>query len=113
MREALATFQSHHLEELASSCRSLLRAAGEPVPRRGRGESEVPEALSALGVTSREVDVLWLVVERLSNREIGERLHVSHRTVERHVGMLLTKVGVENRRQLAQAAARLGATSTQ
>lgn len=112
LREALATFQAHHLEELASSCRSLLRAAGEPVPRRGRGESEVPEALSALGVTSREVDVLRLVAERLSNREIGERLHMSHRTVERHVGMLLTKVGVANRRQLAQTAARLGAATT-
>ena len=109
LREALATFQAHHLEELASSCRSLLRATGEPVPRRGRGESEVPQALRPLGVTSREVDVLWLVVERLSNREIGERLHMSHRTVERHVGALLTKAGVENRHQLAAVAARLGA----
>ena len=107
LREALATFQADHLEELASSCRSMLRAAGEPVPRRGRGESEVPQTLRALGVTSREVDVLWLVVERLSNREIGERLHLSHRTVERHVSTLLTKVGVENRRQLAQVGARL------
>ena len=86
----------------------MLRAAGEPVPRRGRGESEVPEALRSLGVTGHEIDVLWLVVERLSNREIGERLHMSHRTVERHVGMLLTKIGVENRRQLAQVAAGLG-----
>ena len=111
LREALATFQAHHLEELASSCRSLLREAGEPVPRRGRGDSEVPEALRALGVTSREVDVLWLVAERLSNREIGERLHMSHRTVERHVGTLLNKVRLENRRQLAEMAAPLRAAT--
>ena len=109
LREALVTFQANDLEELASSCRSSLRAAGEPVPRRGRGESEVPEALRSLGVTSREVDVLWLVAERLSNREIGERLHLSPRTVERHVGMLLAKVGVENRRQLAEVAVRVAA----
>jgi len=111
IREALATFQLHGLEELASSCRAVLRAAGEPVPRRGRGESEVPQALLALGVTSREVDVLRLVAERLSNREIAQRLHLSHRTVERHVTALLTKTGVGNRRQLAQVAARVEAST--
>ncbi|MDQ4069092.1 MAG: AAA family ATPase [Actinomycetota bacterium] len=111
LRQALATFEAHQLEELASSCRALLRAAGEPVPRRGRGESAVPEALRALGVTSREVDVLRLVAERLSNREIAERLHLSHRTVERHVATLLAKVGAANRRQLAEVAARVGAST--
>ncbi len=111
LREALATFQVHALEELASSCRALLRAAGQPVPRRGRGVSEVPQALRALGVTSREVDVLRLVAQRLSNREIAERLHLSHRTVERHVTTLFTKLGVANRRQLAEVAARAGAAT--
>ena len=105
-REALATFEARGFEELASSCKVLLRSAGEPVPRRGRGGSEVPVALKALGVTSREADVLWLVAERLSNREIAERLYLSHRTVERHVTTLLAKVGVENRRQLAEVAVR-------
>ena len=108
LRDALATFQAGQLEELASSCRALLRAAGEPVPRRGRGESQVPEALRALGVTSREVDVLWLVGARLSNREIADRLHLSHGTVERHVATLLTKLRVANRRELAEVAARVG-----
>ena len=105
-RESLATFEARGFEELTSSCKALLRAAGEPVPRRGRGDSEVPVGLKALGVTSREADVLWLLAERLSNREIAERLSLSHRTVERHVTTLLAKVGVDNRRQLAEVAVR-------
>ena len=70
--------------------------------------STVPADLRALGVTSREVDVLTLVADGLSNREIAERLVVSPRTVEAHVERLLTKTGASNRRELAQVATRTG-----
>ncbi|HUP69194.1 MAG TPA: AAA family ATPase [Acidimicrobiales bacterium] len=108
LRESLAVFQDHELEELASSCRTALRAAGEKVPRRGRGETDVPGPLRAAGITSREVDVLRLVAENLSNREIATRLYLSHRTVDRHVSNLLAKAGAANRRELAGLAARAG-----
>jgi len=72
------------------------------VPRRGRGESEVPPALRGLGVTSREVDVLRLVVEGLPNREIAARLYLSPRTVEKHVERLVAKTGVPSRAELAK-----------
>ncbi|MDN5929961.1 MAG: helix-turn-helix transcriptional regulator, partial [Pseudonocardia sp.] len=80
--------------------------AGAPVPRRGRGTSTVPVTLRALGVTSREVDVLRLVVDGLSTREIGDRLYLSPRTVERHLGSLFDRTGVRDRaalRELARA----------
>ncbi len=37
------------------------------------------------GVTPREREVFWLVVDRLRNREIAQTLHVAERTVESHV----------------------------
>ena len=55
------------------------------------------------GISAREREVLALLAEGLTDREIGERLGISPRTVETHVGSLLSKLGVRNR---AQAAAR-------
>jgi DNA-binding NarL/FixJ family response regulator len=56
--------------------------------------------LAECGVTAREVDVLRLVAEGLSNAAIGERLYLSVRTVEAHVSSLLVKLGAESRGQL-------------
>jgi len=53
-------------------------------------------------VTSREVDVLRLVVEGLPNREIAARLYLSPRTVEKHVERLVAKTGVPGRAELAK-----------
>jgi DNA-binding CsgD family transcriptional regulator len=100
--EALEFFDAKSLPRLADACRATLRQAGVPLRRRGRGESEVPRELYRLGVTSREVDVLRLVVERMSNREIGDRLFVSPRTVETHVASLLRKVTVGSRAELVE-----------
>ncbi len=79
-------------ERLARICRDLLRRAGAPT-RRGRGNAEVPPALRALGVTSRELDVLGLVAAGRSNAEVAEQLFLSVRTVETHVANLLAKTG--------------------
>ena len=87
--------------KLVRRCRTMMGEAGAPVPRRGRGESEVPEGLRALGVTSREVDVLKLVVAGASNKRIAEELVLSPKTVERHLSSLFTRLGVANRRELA------------
>ena len=63
------------------------------MPRRGRGDSEVPASLRALGVTSREVDVLKLVAAGRSNKEIAAELHLSPKTVERHLCSLFDRTG--------------------
>jgi hypothetical protein len=49
LREATATFQANRHRRLAAACRALLGRAGAPVPRRGRGDAEVPPALRGLG----------------------------------------------------------------
>lgn len=100
LRSLLAGFDRTGDERLARTCRDLLRTAGAAVPRRGRGDSRVPQHLSALGVTSREMDVLVLVAQGLTNAQIAERLFLSTRTVDTHVANLLAKTGAASRAEL-------------
>lgn len=104
-RQGGAFFQTAGLHRIASACRSILRRAGVPVPRKGRGTAEVPADLRALGVTSREMDVLLLLGLGLSNAVIGQRLFVSPRTVETHVANLAAKTGMDSRARLVALAA--------
>jgi DNA-binding CsgD family transcriptional regulator len=71
----------------------------------GRPSATVPPGWARLGVTRREADVLSLVIEGRSNREIAERLYLSVRTVEKHVEALLRKTRSKTRTQLARIAA--------
>ncbi|HEV3400182.1 MAG TPA: AAA family ATPase [Acidimicrobiales bacterium] len=79
----------------ADACRRLRAGAPDPVP----------PAWARLGITRREADVLALVVEGCSNREIADRLFLSVRTVEKHVESLLRKTATKSRTQLARTAA--------
>jgi len=105
LRECLAAFDAGDHRHAATACRVLLHRAGAAVPRRS-GDAVAPPGLAALGITAREADVLRLVADGLTNREIGERLFLSPRTVEKHVERLLAKTGAENRSQLVARAAR-------
>jgi predicted ATPase/DNA-binding CsgD family transcriptional regulator len=60
-----------------------------------------PQSSGALGISEREFDVVRLVAEGLSNKEIARKLQLSVRTVESHVRHVLTKTGLINRTQLA------------
>ena len=60
------------------------------------------------GLTPRELDVLRLVVQGKSDREIGEALFISRHTVMRHVSNTLAKLGVESRTAAAADAVRRG-----
>jgi LuxR family maltose regulon positive regulatory protein len=61
-----------------------------------------------VGFSEREVETLQLVAAGLTEREIGERLFISDRTVERHLGNILSKVLTVNRTQAVEEARRLG-----
>jgi len=100
LREAAAYFAARDEQPVAAACRALLRRAGVAVPRPGRTATDVPAALRALGVTSREADVLALLADGLTNKELAARLHLSPRTVEKHVASLLAKTGCRRRAQL-------------
>ncbi|WP_328521129.1 helix-turn-helix transcriptional regulator [Kribbella sp. NBC_00359] len=85
-----------------------LRSLGERVPRGLRPSTRGNPA----GLTSREVEVLQLVADGLTNAEIGARLFVSDKTVEHHVSRILGKLGVPNRREAAKTAQQLDLPTT-
>lgn len=96
-RRALDGFVDLGLTEAASAIRVAMREAGFAVPRRAAGGDRVPAGLQQLGVTAREYDVLKLVVEGRTNKEIADRLFLSVRTVETHVARLLQRTGAADR----------------
>jgi DNA-binding CsgD family transcriptional regulator/tetratricopeptide (TPR) repeat protein len=61
----------------------------------------------AFGLSRREVEVLALIAEGRTNREIGERLFISQKTVGVHVGNILSKLGASGRVEAAMVAIRL------
>ncbi|HKC83068.1 MAG TPA: helix-turn-helix transcriptional regulator [bacterium] len=95
LREAAQSFKALGLLRFAERARRELRASGE-APRR-----RVPEAWAQL--TPQELQIAQLAAEGLSNREIGERLYLSHRTVGSHLYRLFPKLGVTSRTQLRDA----------
>ncbi len=64
--------------------------------------------LKELGITPREYEILGLIAEGLSNREIGERLFVSENTVKTHSSRLFEKLGVNRRVQAVVKGRELG-----
>jgi LuxR family maltose regulon positive regulatory protein len=56
-------------------------------------------ALSVTPLSNREIDVLELLAQRLSNKEIAERLHVSPETVKKHTRNIYEKLGVHGRQE--------------
>ncbi|MFF7969877.1 response regulator [Streptomyces sp. NPDC007905] len=67
--------------------------------RGGQQQEEVPDALP--GLTEREREILALIGEGLTNRQIGQRLYLAEKTVKNHISRLLAKLGVERRVQAA------------
>ena len=93
----------------ASEAVARLRELGA-APEAARAESilETPGRRASPGVTPREREVLRLLAEGLTNRQIAERLVVSEHTVHRHVTNILRKLGVTSRTAAAAHAVRSG-----
>jgi DNA-binding NarL/FixJ family response regulator len=78
----------------------LVSAIGDGVP----AEAARPLAEGRGNLTAREVEVLTLIGEGLSNREIGERLVLGQATVKTHVNRIFAKTGVQSRAQAVRYA---------
>jgi DNA-binding NarL/FixJ family response regulator len=104
LRGAETTFTRLRLGRASAACRALLKSEGYIAPRRRTADPELSASLVNAGVTTREAEVLDLLADRLSNREIAAQLFISPRTVEKHVAALLAKLGAEDRSTLASLA---------
>jgi DNA-binding CsgD family transcriptional regulator/tetratricopeptide (TPR) repeat protein len=74
------------------------------------GIPEAPTKRDTFGLSGREREVLMQIARGRTNREIGERLFISQKTVGVHVGNILSKLGVSGRVEAAAVAIRLGLT---
>ncbi|MEU1945983.1 MULTISPECIES: response regulator transcription factor [unclassified Streptomyces] len=107
-------------EELLSAVRDVAagRSLLDPVATarvlerlRGQTAAKPDDRLAAL--TEQERRILLLIGEGLTNRAIGERLHLAEKTIKNYVSSLLSKLGMERRSQAAAYVARMQATQPQ
>jgi DNA-binding CsgD family transcriptional regulator/tetratricopeptide (TPR) repeat protein len=103
LRRALELYERLDAARGAARVEATLRSLGV---RRGRRGPRKRPRLGWDSLTRTERQVVDLVVEGLSNPQIGERLFVSPRTVQTHVAHVFTKLAVSSRAQLAAEAAR-------
>jgi DNA-binding CsgD family transcriptional regulator len=89
---------------LAAAVQALARRARIAIDVAGDGGREAPPA----GLSPRELEVLRLMAEGHTNREIGAALFISEKTVSVHVSRILAKLGAANRAEAATIAHRLG-----
>lgn len=100
-RDLIAAIRDIHQGKLSlhpAVTRQVMRKLGTPDQ----------EAAEQRHLTEREIEVLKLIAQGLSNEEIAQSLFVSDRTIAKHVGSLLSKLGLENRTQAAIYALREG-----
>ena len=95
LRAARDTFDALGCAPWSEQARRELRASGERSRRR------VPEARDEL--TAQELQIAQLAAEGMSNREIGQRLYLSHRTVSTHLYRVFPKLGITSRAELSAA----------
>jgi ATP/maltotriose-dependent transcriptional regulator MalT len=105
LRESLAILEQLGAGPLAAIVRQRLRELGvRGIPRGPRNSTRENPA----GLTSREVQVLTLLVQGHTNTELAQRLHISAKTVDHHVSSILEKLEVRSRTEAVAAAFGLG-----
>ena len=102
--ESLELARELGAEPLVHRAATRLRDLGARIPQGPRGATRANPA----GLTPRQVEVLALLAEGLTNAEIADRLVVSPRTAEHHVAAVMTKLGASTRRDAARRASELG-----
>ena len=103
-RVALEILEGLEARPAAERVRQVLRTRGvRGLPRGPRPSTTANPA----GLTSRQVEVLKLIAEGLSNAEIGRRLFISTRTVDHHVAAILTKLDARTRAEAVSIASQI------
>jgi DNA-binding CsgD family transcriptional regulator len=100
---ALYAFEEHGAEEWANQAAAELRAAGVPTGRRPRAGRPGAGVL-----TPQELQIARLAADGLTNKEIADRIYLSHRTVGAHLYKIFPKLGITNRAQLREVMTDLG-----
>jgi DNA-binding CsgD family transcriptional regulator len=95
LRTARQICEAHGLLPWAERAQQELRATGDA--------SETPRAQQWASLSPQELQIAQLAAEGLSNREIGQRLYLSHRTVGSHLYRIFPKLGISSRSQLRSA----------
>jgi len=80
----------------------------EEFARSAAGAGPAAEAGKVAELTPGQIEVLTLVAQGMTYREVGETLHLSERTVKYHMGQILERLHLENRAQVIAYAARMG-----
>ena len=102
------------IREWVETARDLRRSIPEPAGRRTRRErpralsEQIAESTPAVLLTRRELQVLSLVIEGLSSKEVADALSVSKRTVDFHLARIYDKLQVSNRVQAMSRVISLG-----
>lgn len=104
LQEALAVFQRLQALPAARAAAQRLRSRGVRSIARGPNRSTINNPAQ---LTSRQLEILALLMEHLTNAEIAARLYITPKTVEHHVSAILGKLGVQSRRQASAEAIRL------
>ena len=104
-----------YVERLASAARIELTSAPADLGRTSASDSKAasPATEPSIRLSPREREVLSLLGEGCSNREIAERLFISEKTASVHVTHIYDKLGVSSRVEAALAGARLAARPTE
>jgi DNA-binding CsgD family transcriptional regulator len=97
LRHAHQVCEAHGLLPWAERALAELRATGE-----GRAAFRAEERMP---LSPQELQIAQLAAEGLSNREIGQRLYLSHRTIGSHLYRIFPKLGITSRAQLGSALA--------
>ncbi|MGJ6967717.1 AAA family ATPase [Streptosporangium sp. G11] len=100
---ALDTFQERGAELWADQAAAELRAAGVAPARRLLAAGR----LDATVLTPQEIQIAGLAAAGLTNKEIADRLYLSHRTVGAHLYKVFPKLGITSRAQLREVTAKL------
>jgi DNA-binding CsgD family transcriptional regulator len=110
IRDAHAVADELGARPLREELEALARRARIELVQAAPLEPAANSILERLELTPREIEVLGLLADGLTNREIGAQLFISNKTASVHVSRILTKLSVPNRVAAAAAAHRIGLT---